>query len=122
VAVHATGTASSYEEVDTALFGRKVATRGPDGQLLGTTFETDGVFAGGSREPTWTGALMFLNVGFLGGPDPMLYLHPRFEGRLPEVLEALERRTYDAEVGAIVAEEPSTTGVLGVLRFVSRHV
>jgi len=65
---------------------------------------------------------MFLNVGFLGGPDPMLYLHPRFEGRLPEVLEALERRTYDAEVGAIVAEEPSTTGVLGVLRFVSRHV
>jgi hypothetical protein len=66
---------------------------------------------------------VFLNVGFLGGPDPVLYLHPRFEGRLPEALQPLERRTYDAEVvGAIVTEEPSTTGVLGALRFVSRDV
>ena len=122
VAVHVTGIASSYEEVDMALFGREVATVGPDGHLLGTRFEADGVFAGGSGQPTWAAALVFLNVGFLGGPDPVLYLHPRFEGRLPEGLEALERRTYDAEVGAIVTVEPSTPGVLGALRFVSRDV
>lgn len=122
VAVHATGIASSYEEVDMALFGREVATAGSDGHLLGTRFEADGVFAGGSGKPTWAAALVFLNVGFLGGPDPVMYLHPRFEGRLPEALQALERRTYDAEVGAILTEEPSSTGVLGALRFVSRDV
>jgi hypothetical protein len=122
VAVHATGIASSYEEVDMALFGREVATMGPDGHLLGTRFEADGVFAGGSGEPTWAAALVFLNVGFQGGHDPVLYLHPRFEGRLPEALQALKRRIYDAEVGAIVTVEPSTTGVLGALRFVSRDV
>jgi hypothetical protein len=122
VAVHATGIASSYEEVDMALFGREVATMGPDGRLLGTRFEADGVFAGGSGEPTWAAALAFLNVGFLGGPDPILYLHPRFEGRLPEALEVLEKRTYDVEAGAIVTEKPSTTGVLGTLNFVSRDV
>ena len=105
-----------------ALFGREVATVGPDGHLLGTRFEADGVFDGGSGEPTWAAALMFLNVGFLGGPDPVLYLHPRFEGRLPEALQALERRIYDAQVGAIVTIEPSTTSVLGHLRFVSRDV
>jgi hypothetical protein len=52
VAVHATGIASSYEEVDMALFGREVATVGPDGRLLDTRFEADGLFAGGSGEPT----------------------------------------------------------------------
>lgn len=122
VAVHTTGIASSYDEVDMALFGRDVATVGPDGRLLGTKFEADGVFAGGRGDPTWAAALAFLNVGFLGGHDPILYLHPRFEGRLPEALEALERRTYDAEAGAIVTKKPSTTGVLGALRFVSRDV
>jgi len=122
VAVHATGIASSYEEVDMALFGREVATVGPDGHLLGTRFEADGVFAGGSGEPTWAAALVFLNVGFLGGPDPILYLHPRFEGRLPEALGALERGTYDTELDAIVIEEPSSTGILGALRFVSQDI
>lgn len=101
VAVHATGIASSYEEFDLALFGRDVTTVGPSGRLLGTRFEADGVFAEGSGEPTWAAALAFLNVGFLGGPDPILYLHPRFRGRLPEVLLTLERRSYDAEAGKI---------------------
>jgi hypothetical protein len=122
VAVHATGIASSYEEVDTALFGREVATVDATGRLLGTRFEADGAFAGGSGEPTWAGALVFLNVGFTGGPDPVLYLHPRFGGRLPEALVALERRSYDARAGAIVIKEPSATGVLGALKFVSRDI
>jgi hypothetical protein len=65
---------------------------------------------------------VFLNVGLLGDPDPVLYLRPRFEGRLPEALQALERRIYDAQVGAIVTEEPSRTGILDALRFVSRDV
>ncbi len=122
MAVHATGIASSYEEVDTALFGREAATVGPDGRLHGTRFEADGAFAGGSGEPTWAGALVFLNVGFMGGPDPVLYLHPRFGGRLPGALQRLERRGYDARAGAIFVKEPLATGVLGALKFVSRDI
>lgn len=122
VAVHATGIASSYEEVDTALFGREVATMGPDGRLLDTRFEAAGAFAGGSGEPTWAGALVFLNVGFMGGPDPVLYLHPRFGGRLPEALLALETRGYDARAGAIIVDGPSAADVVGALNFVSRDV
>lgn len=122
VAVHATGIASSYEEVDMALFGREVATMGPDGRLLGTRFEADGVFAGGSGEPTWAAALAFLNVGFLGGPDPILYLHPRFWGRLPSALQTLEQKSYDAGVGRIDVQEPSKIHLLSELGFVSRDL
>lgn len=122
VAVHATGIASSYEEVDTALFGREVATVDETGRLLGTRFEADGAFAGGSGDPTWAGALVFLNVGFMGGPDPVLYLHPRFGGRLPGALLALEKRSYDARAGAIAVERPSATDVLGALKFVPRDI
>ena len=122
VAVHATGIASSYEEVDMALFGREVATMGQDGRLLSTRFEADGVFAGGRGEPTWAAALAFLNVGFTGGPDPILYLHPRFRGRLPEALLTLERKTYDAEAGKIIMREPSKSRVLDALKFVPKDV
>lgn len=122
LAVHATGLSSSYEEFDLALFGREVTTVGPNERLLGTRFEADGAFGRGSGEPTWAAALAFLNVGFLGGPAPILYLHPRFEGRLPSALLALKRRRYDAEAGAIVTDKPTTTDVLSELRFVSPEV
>ncbi len=122
VAVHATGIASSYEEVDMALFGRDVVTVDRGGRLIGTRFEADGAFAGGGGEPTWAGALVFLNVGFMGGPDPVLYLHPRFGGRLPGALLALEKRSYDARAGGIVVDSPSTAGVMRALNFVSRDV
>lgn len=122
VAIHATGVSSSYEEFDMALFGRTVATMDPSGHLLGTRFETDGVFCKGTGEPTWAALLAFLNVGFLGGPDPILYLHPRFKGRLPEALLNLERRQYDAGAGAITSIEPRLTNVLNELDFVSRDI
>lgn len=122
VAVHAPGIASSHEEVDMALFGREVATVDRGGRLLGTRFEADGAFAGGSGEPTWAGALAFLGVGFLGGPDPVLYLHPRFGGRLPEALLALERKSYDAGAGKVMVQKPSTIDLLSELRFVSRDL
>jgi len=122
IAVHATGIASSYEEVDMALFGRDVTTVDSSRQVMSTGFEPDGVFTSGSGEPTWAAALAFLNVGFLGGPDPVLYLHPRFRGQLPGALLTLERRRYDAEAEAIVTDKPMTTDVLSELGFVSRNI
>ncbi|MDQ3645878.1 MAG: hypothetical protein M3345_02980 [Actinomycetota bacterium] len=122
VAVHATGIASAYEEFDLALFGREVAEMDARGRLSGTRFEPDGAFARGGGEPTWAGVLAFLNVGFLGGSDPVLYLHPRFGGRLPAALLTLERRRYDAQAGVIAVEKPLTIGVLGALKFVYRDI
>ncbi len=80
------------------------------------------MFCKGSGEPTWAAVLAFLNVGFLGGPDPVLYLHPRFGGRLPEALVALENRRYDAEARKIIASKPALTNVLNELNFVSRDI
>lgn len=122
LAIHATGISSSYEEFDQALFGRDVATVDSSGRLLGTRFEADGAFARGSGEPTWAAALAFLHVGLSGGPDPILYLHPRFRGRLPKALLDLERRSYDARGGKTIARKPSRTGVLSSMKFVSREV
>lgn len=122
VAVHATGISSSYEEFDQALFGRNVSTMDSNGHLLGNRFEADGIFAEGSGEPTWAAALAFVNVGFLGGPDPILYLHPRFAGHLPASLLALEKRTYDVEAGRPMVLEASSTDVLNEMEFVSREI
>lgn len=123
VAVHATGISSSYEEFDQALFGRDISTMDSNGRLLGNRFEADGMFVEGSGEPTWAAALAFVNVGFLGGPDPILYLHPRFAGQhLPASLLALETRAYDVEAKKLVAREASSMGILNALGFVPRNV
>lgn len=122
VAVHATGISSSYEEFDQALFGRDVSTMDSRGRLLGTRFQADGIFATGSGEPTWAAALAFVNVGFLGGPDPVLYLHPRFKGRLPDTLLTLEKRTYDVEAGKPIVQGSSRIGALNEMGFVSQQI
>lgn len=122
VAIHATGISSSYEEFDQALFGRDVATVDSRGHLLSTEFKADGMFAEGSGEPTWAAVLAFLGVGFMGGPDPILYLHPRFEGKLPDALLALEERVYDPELGKFIVREPLRAGVLEGMGFVSRDI
>ena len=122
LAIHATGISSSYEAFDRALFGRTFTRMGLDNRVLGTGFDADGLFSKGAGEPTFAGVLAFVNVGLRGGVDPVLYLHPRFVGRLPDALLTLERRAYDANAQGIVIREPSVTGVLEALNFVPPNV
>jgi hypothetical protein len=112
---------SSHEAFDRALFGRTVARIGLHGQVLKTWFDADGLFNKGTGAPTWAGVLAFVNVGLRGGADPVLYLHPRFKGRLPDALLTHERRTYDAGAEGITVDE-SSTEILEKVRFVPYDV
>jgi hypothetical protein len=118
LAIHATGISSSYEAFDRALFGRTFARIGLDGQVLDTGFDSNGLFNKGTGTPTWAGILAFVNIGLRGGADPVLYVHPRFEGNLPDALLSLERRTYNTEAEDIETHRPSATGILGKVGFV----
>jgi len=122
LAIHATGMSSSYEAFDRALFGRTFTRIGLDSQVLGTGFDADGIFNKGTGIPTWAGVLAFVRIGLRGGPDPVLYLHPRFEGTLPDALLSLERRTYDTAAKRIVTLKPSVTGILEKVAFVPLDV
>ena len=63
--------------------------------------------------------LAFLEVGFQKSPNPVLSLHPRFEGSLPQALNVLERRYYDSEANKIEINE-NTDDVMNRLKFVRR--
>ena len=120
LAIHATGISSSFEDFDLALYGREVAIFDvEDARITGTKFETDGEFNKGSGAPTWAAVLAFVNVDFPGGPEPVLYSHPRFRGDLPESLSSIERRTYDHQTGAVVVQPSQKAGFFKQRGFVS---
>jgi len=112
----------SYDEFDEALFGRTFTRFGLDSQVLDTEFDADGIFNRGTGTPTWAGVLAYVRIGLRGGPDPVLYLHPPFEGELPNALLNLERRTYGAEAEGIALHKPSATGILEKVGFVPPDV
>jgi hypothetical protein len=120
LAVHATGISSEFEDFDLALYGREIAFADPDTyQIVGTRFQADGVFNRGGVEPTFAAVIAFVNVNFPGGPDPVLYLHPRFQGDLPEALMSIEHRSYDAHAETVIVRPSRKTGFLKQLGFVS---
>jgi len=93
---------SELEKFDIALFGR-TTVRLESGQRW---IDPSGVFGRGTGKPTFAGALAFAELGWHGGPDPLLYLHPRFVGRLPAALMSLRRRVLTATE---IVDVPSTT-------------
>jgi len=75
----------------------------PDGdglELVGEIHDS-GVFNRGEGDPTWAAVLAFVSVYLGGGVDPVLYLHPRFRGDLPETLTSIERRSFDPVAGSV---------------------
>lgn len=116
IAVDAKGIVARLEDFDMALFGHSVAHMDQYGNQYARSFRADGLFAKGEGEPTISGVLAFTEVGFLRCSEPVLYLHPRFEGHLPDALLQLERRTLSAD-GVSVRQQQSR-GFLEVLGFV----
>ena len=105
------------DDFDLALFGGTHVTIGADGETHTSSFDATGAFAT-QRAAEFAGALVFVDLGFVSGPDPLLYLHPRFVGDLPSELGVLERRELtDDGIRVVPATE---TGVLERLPFVSR--
>jgi len=119
LAVHATGISSEFHDFDLALYGREVALADAETyQIVETKFQDDGVFNRGGKEPTFAAVLAFVNVTFPGGPDPVLYLHPRFRSDLPESLMSIERRSYHANAETVVVRPSRKTGFLKQFGFV----
>src|SRR5688572_537703 len=84
-----------------------------------TRFELDGVLTvrgDVSRSPTFAGVLAFPQLALFGGPEPVLYPHPRFTGTLPAGLLDLAQRRFDAGTQSILTI-PSKRTVLDHLGF-----
>lgn len=123
LAIQASGISSSFEDFDIALFGRTYESYNERGELVETGFMPSGEFNNKSdKAPTYAGVLAFLDIGWLGGPGPVLYRHPRFSSELPESILILEQRNYDSKEGRIC--HLSSTGqhdLMQKLRFVQRE-
>ncbi len=116
VALDAKGLVTRLEDFDMALFGHSVAHMDQYGDQYATSFRADGLFAKGTGEPIISGVLAFTEVGFSHCSEPVLYLHPRFEGHLPTALLRLECRTLS--VNGVSVREAQNREFLKVLRFV----
>jgi hypothetical protein len=116
VAVDAKGLVTRLEDFDMALFGHSVAHIDQFGNQYTTSFRADGLFAKGEGTPTISGVLAFTEVGVLRCSEPVLYLHPRFDGHLPDALLQLERRTLSAD--GVSVREAQSRGFLEGFGFV----
>lgn len=113
---------ANIREFDRALYGRTVQAVGRLAQLKERPiwFEPDGEWTRrkGDGQPSIAGVLAFLGVEIAGGPDPVLYLHPRFTGNLPSPLLELEQRRFDWDTLTIESVRARTTGVLDRISWV----
>jgi hypothetical protein len=124
LAVYANGISTTFEDFDHALYGREVgvlSTETPTETLdvSGSEFHADGVFNKGEGDPTWAAVLAFVNVYLGGGSHPVLYLHPRFKGDLPETLTSIESRSFDPVAGSVNMVPSRRPGFMKGLNFVS---
>lgn len=87
------GSNATLGDFDRALFGSFRTSVAPDSDVCIHQFCPSGDFAAlREGEPTYAGVLAYEQVGFTCPAEPILYLHPRFTGRLPDELRALATR------------------------------
>lgn len=109
------------EDFDMALLGHSYERVGIHREVIETGFSPDGIFSPvGSNAPTFSGALVFLNFAhFVPCSMPILYRHPRFEGKFPDVFEILELRTYDRQQKILKVEEAKPNNIIERIGFVN---
>jgi len=113
LAMKAEGFFRSLEDFDTALYGHYRVHLDDS-----TSFKADGAFTREKEgEPIIAGVLAFTEVGHLRCSEPVLYVHPRFSGDLPEALRQLGQRKLVADRSGIEILEPRRRGYLEALGF-----
>jgi len=113
LAVKAEGLFRSLEDFDRALYGHLRVHLDQS-----TSFKADGLLAREKQgEPTIAGVLAFTEVGPLRCSEPVLYVHPRFSGDLPNALRQLKQRKLIADKSGIEVLEPRRRGYLEALGF-----
>jgi hypothetical protein len=85
-------TTANRDDLDRVLFGTSETQFDRYRNEVRRYRKNDGLFTGGVGEPTISGVLAFPEVGFLRCADPILWVHPRFEGAFPRALRDLESR------------------------------
>jgi len=82
------------DDYDRALYGLTFEEIDFDGKQIRTGFKPVGLFGQVRvQPPTIAGVLAYREVCFTRVVDPVLYLHPRFNGRFPEALLQLQVRS-----------------------------
>ncbi|HXQ37813.1 MAG TPA: hypothetical protein VN843_27640 [Anaerolineales bacterium] len=105
------------DDFDQALYGLSFESVDHKGKTIRTGFRPTGLFGTPRAEaPTVAGVLAYRSVGFTEVIDPVLYLHPRFNGTLPEALKKLELRSLNAS--GIQGRPALAKNVLDELNFV----
>jgi hypothetical protein len=124
VALNMFSTTASRDDLDRALFGTSETQFDRYMNEMRRYRKNDGLFAGGTGEPTISGVLAFPEVGFLRCDDPVLWVHPRFEGEFPRALNDLETRhaPYAPDADPTVIVRPAKeTNLLRNLGFVENR-
>jgi hypothetical protein len=119
LAVNVCGISSDEEDFDLALMGRSVAVMNRASQVVATRFDLTGALTArmnDERPPAFAGVLAFRGLRITGGPEPILYLHPRFRGELPKELLDLQQRRLDPATMALITV-PRKRAVLEALGF-----
>jgi hypothetical protein len=105
------------EDYDRALYGLTFEEFDINGRRVRAGFKPVGVFGKvRSQPPTIAGVLAYREVGFTRVFDPVLYLHPRFVGTLPEAFQQLEVRSLNA--GGISVKPAQIKNMLEDMEFV----
>lgn len=108
------------EDYDRALYGLSFEEVDFEGKQIRTGFKPVGLFGQVRIEPpTIAGVLAYRAVGFPGVVDPVLYLHPRFAGRLPDELLQLQVRCLNDN--GISVKPAQIQNVLSDMHFVQLH-
>lgn len=111
----------SLENFDLVLYGHTCEVINERRERESPRFIPDGLFTNVSdKPPTYAGVLAFAEVGFRVVADPVLYLHPRFKGQLPEALSLLEQHRYEegAGINSIKVRPARSTVILESFGFV----
>jgi hypothetical protein len=121
LAVEGSWLRGSLEIFDQVLYGHTCEVINERREREAPRFVPDGLFTNVSgKTPTYAGVLAFAEVGFRGVADPVLYLHPRFKGHLPEALSILEWRYYEegAGINSVKVRPATSAGLLEPFGFV----
>jgi len=123
LAINASELFSGFEDFDWALFGH---THGHydavSDSVRRVEFVADGVLTTrGKGAPTIAAVLAYVEANCFCSREPVLYVHPRFQGKLPSQFEKFERRILERDHG-IQKLIPTGPPVLQALEPVRREV
>lgn len=99
-------------QFDTALLGSEVQHMGLDHKVAGFSYRAHTGEMLLDVDGPWAGVLAFLDAGVFGAREPILYISPHFEGRLPLAFLRVERRTLGMAKFRTGNDEP-----MGRIRF-----